>query len=200
MWPRYLLVALGLAALLQTGCADWSYDRVQLRQQVREYERLFPEGQSQRTDSTLCFFETGNLGRTDAIVLLLTRDRRVAGKLQATYVEHNYGFRVDTGYVLRGELDPALSELSATGPVDTLRAVADELTGGEADQFVRDAHGWVAAGLVRLVQRWPHAGDEGPAFPRLTAMLERVPADGTARITVDPRGVYLLEYTRGAVR
>jgi hypothetical protein len=45
-----------------------------------------------------------------------------------------------------------------------------------------------------MVQQWPHAGDEGPALPRLTDMLERVPRAGAARITVQPNGVHVLEY------
>jgi len=53
---------------------------------------------------------------------------------------------------------------------------------------------------MRLVQHWPHVGDEGPAFTRLTAILERIPAGGVARITVDPRGVYLVEYTQSVAR
>ncbi|MBU0639202.1 MAG: hypothetical protein KKB50_10090, partial [Planctomycetes bacterium] len=65
------------------------------------------------------------------------------------------------------------------------------------DSFTREAHGLVASGLVRLVQRWPHLGDEGPALARLTEMLERVPPDGTARITVNRDGLYLVEYTHG---
>lgn len=195
-----LIAAFVLTAILQTGCADWSYRRIQLGQQLGEYQRAFPEARSRRTDSTLCCLEQDVTGRTDAVVVLLTRDRQVSGKLHATHFERNYGFRVETGYLLRGELDPELTQLRATGPVDTLRAIADELTSSTGDKLVKEAHGWVAAGIVRLVQRWPHVGDQGPAFPRLTDMLERVPGGGTARITVNERGAYVLEYRQGTTR
>ena len=78
--------------------------------------------------------------------------------------------------------------------------IADELTSTGTDKFTRDAHAWVAAGIVRLLQRWPHPGDEGPAFPRLADALERVPGGGVARITVNERGIYLLDYTQGVTR
>ncbi|MCK4341512.1 MAG: hypothetical protein KAY37_07315 [Phycisphaerae bacterium] len=192
-----VISALALAALLPAGCANWSYGRVQLGQHLREYERVFPEGKSRRTERTLCFLEQDYMGRTDAVVVLLTRDRQVCGKLHATNFRRKYGLKVETGFILRGEVDPVLARYSGTGPIDMLRAIADDLTSDMPDSFTREAHGWVAAGLVRLIQRWPHLGDEGPAFPRLTDMLERVPGGGRAGITVDPQGVYVLEYTQG---
>jgi hypothetical protein len=189
-----------LATTLAAGCAELSYSGIRLGQEQREYQQAFPEDRTRRTPTGICYLEKDPLGRTDAMVLLLTADRRVAGKLHATHFERNYGFKVETGYRLVGELDPAMLRLSSTGPIDALRAVADELTATEADAFARQTQAWVAAGLVRLVQHWPHVGDEGPAFTRLTSVLERVLGGGLARITVDPRGVYLLEYTQGAVR
>ncbi len=195
-----IFAAVALAALLHAGCADLTYDRVRLGQQLREYERVFPDDKSRRTESTLCYLEQDATGRTDAIVLLLTRDRQVCGKLHATFVRRDYGFRVETSYVLRGELDPATARFAGAGPIDTVRAIADDLTNADGDNFTRESHGWVAAGLVRLVQRWPHVGDEGPALTRLTDMLERVPGGGQALIAVDPRGVYRFEYTHAATR
>ena len=90
--------------------------------------------------------------------------------------------------------------LGGTGPIDVLRAIADDLTSTQGDTFVREAHGWVAAGLMRLVQHWPHVGDEGPAFTRLTDLLDRIPAGGEARLTVDARGVYVVEYRQSVTR
>jgi hypothetical protein len=144
----------------------------------------------------VCYCEQDGFGRTDAAVLLLTGDRRVAGKLYAMHQERKSGLQVETTYRLRGELDPQLLKLSATGPIDMLRAIADDLTTSGEDTFVREAHAWIAGGLVRLMQRWPHVGDEGPAVTRLTEALERIPAGGVARVTVDARGVYLVEYTQ----
>lgn len=193
--PLTMLTAAILPLL--SGCAGWTYDQVTLGRQLRENERMFPEGRSRRTVSGLCFLEHDLAGRTDAIVVLLTRDRRICGKLHATHVRRNLGFKVDTGYVLSGEIDPELANFRATGPIDTLRAIADDLTAGELDNFTREAHAWVAAGLVRLVQRWPHLGDEGPAFPRLSEMLEHIPGGGQARIVVNPAGHYIFDYQHG---
>jgi hypothetical protein len=196
---RFWLVLL-LGATSSAGCVQFGYDQVRLGQTQREYRAAFAEGQTRRTTQGLCYLEQDWLGQTDAVVLLLTADRRVAGKLHAVHSERRTLISVETDYELHGELDPALARLGGTGPVDTLRAVADELTTGDADASVREAHGWVAAGLVRLMQRWPHVGDEGPALTRLTAMLERVPGGGTAHISVDPNGVYRFEYTQGVAR
>ncbi len=182
--------------MLVVGCAEFGYDQVQLGQEQRAYRAAFPEDKSRRSATGVCFVEKDAWGRTDAAVLLLTPDRRVAGKFYATHLERRFGSHVETTYQLRGELDPELARLSATGPIDALRAVADELTGRQDDAFVREAQGWIAAGLVRLVQHWPHVGDEGPAVTRLTGVLECVPVGGQARITVNPRGAYLVEYTQ----
>ena len=195
-----LAAAVALTALLPLGCADWSYNQIALRQQLRDYERVFPEGQSRRTETTVCYCEQNVAGRTDAVVVLLTRDRQVCGKFQATHIERNYGLATEVSYVLRGEIDPELAHVSGSGPIDTLRVIADELTSLGGDKFARDAHAWVAAGIVRLLQRWPHPGDEGPAFPRLTDALEHVPGGGQARISVNEHGVYLVEYTHGVKR
>lgn len=194
------MVLTGLAAGLIAGCAQFNYDRVQLGQTQREYQRAFPEEGSRRTAAGICYRERGMLGRTDAAVVLLTADRRVSGKLYATHTERNTWSGTQTSYRLVGELDPTLAALGGAGPVDTLRAVADELTLTEADQFAQETQAWVAAGLVRLIQRWPHIGDEGPAYTRLTETLERVPGGGAAKLTIDPRGVYILEYSQTVQR
>ena len=195
---RALLAALIL--LLPLGCANWSFDRVQMGQQLREYERVFPESKARRTDRALCYLERDVLGRTDAVVLLLTRDRVVCGKLHAIYVRSQLGAHETSTYTLRGEIDPELARYRSTGPIDMLRAVAAELTEPQDDNVTREALEWVAAGIVRLVQRWPHLGDEGPAFPRLTEMLERVPGGGVANLAVDERGVYQLSYEQTTKR
>jgi hypothetical protein len=204
-WPGLLLGTEGgpplvILATLLAGCAEYGYRQVQLGQEQQLYRATFPEDQTRRTAVGVCYLETDPFGRTEAAVLLLTADRRVAGKLHAKHVERRWGSVIETSYQLRGELDPELLKLGGTGPIDTLRAIADELTAGDGDSFVREVHGWVAAGLVRLVQHWPHAGDEGPALPRLSGVLERVAAGGQARITVDPRGVFVVEYTQTAAR
>jgi len=187
-------------AVMMTGCAQLSYDQLKLGQEHGEFKRAFPEAKVRRTPSGICYLEQDLLGRTDAVVVLLTTDRRIYGKLHASHLERESGFKANTSYELHGELDPVLAGLEGTGPIDALRVIADELTETDSDTLVREAHGWIAAGLVRLVQRWPHLGDAGPAFPRLTDMLEHVPAGGEASITVDREGTFLLHYSQGADR
>lgn len=192
-WPvRFALIVFAWVAT--GGCAEFGYNRIQLGQEQREYEAAFPADKTRRTPDTLCCVERSALGQTDAMVVLLTRDRRVAGKLHARHIERDFGFRAETEYRLSGELDLTLIHLGMAGPIDALRAVADELTAAQDDAFVRAAQGWVAGGLVRLVQQWPHAGDAGPAYPRLADILEHIPAGGEARITVRPGGRLSVEY------
>jgi hypothetical protein len=191
---------LACTALLLAGCAEFGYDRIELGAEQRAYQQAFPEERMRRTPAGFCYLEKNAFGRTDAVVVLLTADRRVAGKLHATYVERKGPFQAETIYSLRGALDPELMRLEGTGPIDVLRAVAADLTSAPGDTFVREAHGWVAAGLMRLVQHWPHVGDEGPAFTRLTDMLDRIPAGGVACVTIDARGVYVVEYRQSVTR
>ncbi|MEW6252052.1 MAG: hypothetical protein AB1716_15540 [Planctomycetota bacterium] len=189
-----------MAALLGAslgGCADLNYERVRLGQEQREYKSALPEDKVRRTTAGLCYLEETPVGRTDAIVVLLTRDRRVAGKLHAAHLERDLGLGRELGYRLHAELDPRLLDTAGAGAVDTLRVVADELTSSGDDTFTRTAHAWVAAGIIRILQQWPHSGDEGPAVTRVADALERVPAGGAARIGVDVRGVYVIEYTQG---
>jgi hypothetical protein len=185
--------ALAGLLLLASGCAEYSYNRLQLGQEPKAYDRALPAEQSRRSPTGICCY-AAERDRTDAIVVLLTPDRRVAGKLYAAYRENRWGFPPTPTYVLKGELDPRLIRLAEAGPVDTLRTVADELTTPGLDAFTRDAQAWIAAGMVRLLQQWPHVGDEGPAVTRLAGMLERVPAGGTTQLTVGADGRYQLEY------
>jgi len=191
--------ALGLP-LMATGCAGLTYEQIKLGEQLRTYDRVFPEDRARRTENTVCFMESDLTGKTEAVVVLVTRDRRVAGKLHATHVDRQLGLTRETSYTLVGEIDPVVAKLNSTGPADTLRAIVDQLISVDSDQTAREAHGWVAVGLVRLLQRWPHVGDEGPSFPKLPDLLDRVPADGIARLAVDGRGMFLLEYTQSVQR
>lgn len=193
-----MITLLGIV-LLQSGCATWSYDHVHLGQELRDYERAFPSDKTRRTKSTLCYLERDLSGRQLAVVLLVTRNRVVAGKLHAVYEEGGKGFQRG-GYRLQGELDPELARLYGTGPIDALRAVADELTRDNSGDFTHDASGWTAAGLVRLVQHWPDVSDAGPAYPRLTQVLQYIPPGGRAHIAITPEGTYEIGYAQGDVR
>jgi hypothetical protein len=193
------VVLLSLTSAL-SGCARYSYGQVKLGEVMPNPRKQFPEEKVRLTDIGACVLETDPFGRTDAIVILATRDQRVAGKMQASYTKRQLGFAQEITYTLTGELHPTLTDLRGSGPVDTLRALADELTGDYPDPMVRTAHKWVAAGLIRIIQRWPHVGDEGPALVRLTETLEQVPAGGTADIVVDDDGVHHLHYHQRITR
>ena len=190
--PTGVLAALLLA--LTGGCADWSYDRIQIGMTSQECARSLPEEAVRRTELGFCCLAQDRHGRTDALVVLISRDGRVAGKLQATLPTPNTWSPVQTDFRLRGEIDPTLTDLQAVGPIDMLRAIIGDLTGYRGVQTAQQAHAWVAAGLVRLLERWPHIGPGSELYPQLTDTLERLPGGGTARIEVDQRGVYCLEY------
>ncbi len=183
--------------LFLTGCADWSYRQIQLGQSSEDYERVLPAETSRRTALGLCHLSRDAFGRTEAFVVLLTSDRRVAGKLRARHCERNWGFKVERGFQLEGELDPELYGVPSAGPLDTLRAIAADLTDYRGERLALDAHAWVAAGLVRLMQRWPGVEEVGVASQRLSELFELVPGGGVARIEVDEQGVYRLEYKQG---
>jgi hypothetical protein len=136
----------------------------------------------------LCYLDYSLPGRVEAIVVLLTRDRRVAGKLHATRTESGLALTTEVRYVLEAELDPNVAQLYGTGPI------AQPVT----DPLVREAQGWVAAGIIRIVQRWPHARD--PAEVQLADMLERVPAGGEATITARPDGALAIRYSQATTR
>jgi hypothetical protein len=186
--------------LLLTGCTDWAYRQIQLGQSAEEYERVLPAETSRRTAVGLCHLSSDRFGRTDAFVVLLTGDRRVAGKLRARHYERDWGLKVDRGFWLEGELDPELYGVQSAGPLDTLRAIAGDLTDYRGEKLALDAHAWVAAGLVRLMQRWPGVEDVGVSSQRLSELFELVPGGGAARLEVNERGIYRLEYKQGTTR
>jgi len=190
--PPTLLVA--VLALLATGCADWSYARIRLGMTQRECERTLPEGVVWRTELGLCCRRDDYFGRSDALVVLVSHDQRVVGQFQATQFSPHQRLGRDVGYRLRGELDPKAAGLEATGPLDTLRAVADDLAAYRGAQAAMETHAFVAAGLVRLLERWPTGTTTVPHAAPLADMLERVPGGGVARLNVDPAGTYTLEY------
>jgi len=133
-------------------------------------------------------------------MVVRSRGRRVAAKVGAPVAGTTVAVTAARKFALRGELDPTVAHLAGAGPIDTLRALADDRTQPETDPVVRDAHHGAAAGIVRLVQRWPHAGDEGPALAALATTLELVPADGEASIVIRPDGALELTYSQTVPR
>lgn len=192
LWPAAVLA--GVLLLLAGGCSDWSYDRIQIGMTQQQCALLFTEDSVRRTELGFCRLTEDRRGQTDALVVLLSRDGQVAGKLQATLRARDRWIRVERVFRLRGEVDPGLADLQATGPIDMLRVVTDDLSGYRGAQTAQQAHAWVAAGLARLMERWPHVASADELCPQLTETLERVPGGGTARIEVDRRGVYCFEY------
>lgn len=186
-----------LAPLLPAGCGDVHYRRIEIGQASEAYERILPADLSRRTELGLCYLDADGMGRTDAIVVLLSRDRRVAGKLHATLIERDYGMMSERRYRLRGVLDPELADLDAVGPIDMLRAVLSDLEHYRGEKLATDAHGWVAVGLTRMLQRWPHLRESTPGSGRFEQLLERVPAGGRASIVMTADGRFDLNYRVG---
>lgn len=191
---RAALVA-GLLLTLSAGCANWSYDRVQLGMLQREAERLLPEGTLWRTELGLAIEQTDWTGRTDALVILLTQDLRVAGKLQTTRTTEGLpGLNRQEHYRLRGLVDPQAWGLTDVGPVDLLRALIDDLASYRGARMPMETHARVAAGIRRLLERWSEADLPPPQYPLLGTALETVPADGLAEVRREPGGAYSFEY------
>jgi hypothetical protein len=191
------MATLAPLALLLAGCANWSYDQIQLGQAPRDYARVLPTETSRKTALGLCHLSQNRLGHTDALVILLTNDRRVAGRLWARHSEPGRRFgRSQAEFRLTGELDPQLYGVAGSGPLDSLRAIVADLTDYRGEKLALEAHAWVAAGLVRLMQRWPNVRDVGASSQQLAEILDRVPGGGTARIEVDTQGIYHLEYEK----
>lgn len=188
-----LLALLGLCAA-GSGCAQFGYDRIGLGDDPRRYERAFPSDDLRQTRAGLVYLDANGRDRADAVVVLLTRDRLVAGRFYARFEEERFGFPPETRYTLTGEMDPILLRLPNVGPVDMLRIIADDLTRPEEDAFVRDAQAWIAVGIVRLLQQWPQVHDVGPGVARLADALQRVPGGGVAQIRATPAGVLQIEY------
>lgn len=187
---RAVILGAMLASCL--GCSDWSYRQIRLGQSRAEYERVIPEGR--QTALGLCRLSTNALGDTSALVVLLTDDRRVAGKLEALSRRRDWGLTEEQSFSLHGELDPLLLHTQEAGPFDTLRLIASELLDYRGEKLATDAHAWIAAGLIRLMQRWPHVNDAAFDTSRIADTLDRVPGGGESRFSLDRAGVYRFEY------
>ncbi|MBW7906938.1 MAG: hypothetical protein LC135_07415 [Phycisphaerae bacterium] len=197
--PAAALASTAVGLALLCGCAGTTYRQLSLGQERSSYDRVMPREVTRSTDLGLAYLRHDPAaGRTDAIVVLLTQDRRIAAKMHAVRRERKGWMGGDPGFALRGEIDPRLAELQSSGPVDTLRVIVADLVAYQGERLATDAHAWVAAGLVRLMQAWPNTSDVGVDTRKLAAALERVPGGGTAQIAVDSNGVYRFEYRQGA--
>lgn len=190
-----VLVSCGLTAA--AGCAQLNYDRLRLGMTQREYEKILPAESTRRTEDRLCHLTSDKLGRTDAIIVLLGRDHRLAARFHAVHVERNFGFKVDTGYELTAEIDPKLADFAGAGPVDALRAVYNQLVAFRGEKLAADAHAWVACGLLRILQRWPHGREPYAEPSQLGSIVSRVAGGGAAVISVGSDGRYRITYSQG---
>lgn len=178
-----------------SGCARMTYDRFQPGQAPTEYDRLLPESSTRRTPVGLCHLSRDAFGKTEAIVILLADDRRVAGKLLVENIQRDWTLPRQRSFTLRGEIDPELYDVGSVAPLDVLRLVNLDLSDaiGE-DQLVREAHSWIAAGLVRLMQRFPEVEDVGVPVELLPELLERAPIEGAATLGFAPDGDLAFSY------
>jgi hypothetical protein len=190
----------GLLAGLCSGCANLSYDRLALGQAPSEYERTLPAEKSRRTDLGLCYLDDDGAGNVDAIVVFLAHDRRITGKVHLARRVSNLWWDSSVQVELRGQVDPQLAGLNAAGPTDLLRALIADLAAYRGERLATAAHRWVAAGLIRTVQRLPNVDASQLVYPDLHETLEGVPPGGTARIGVDPGGAYEFGYTQRVAR
>ncbi len=176
------LVPFGL--LLCTGCASWSYKQVSLGQGPSEYDRRLPSDTSRRTPIGLCDLRERSGGNADALLVLLGTDRRVTAKFHAQRAQRNYGVWGQRRYTLIGEIDLARSGLPANEPTDALRAIFQDIANARADQHARQAHEWVAAGILRLIQARAPDADPGIPSETLESLIARVPGGGAGSVNV----------------
>lgn len=189
-----------IAILLIPGCAQWNCQQLRIGQGPGEYDRILPAEQTRRTESGLASWAEDLFSdRVDATIVLLSRDRRIAGRILTTRVERA-GLRREVELSLEGEIDPRLSGFDRTAPIDILRALMSELAMFQGEQLARDAHAYTAAALSRMVGAWP--GSDGPPqrISGLGEYLDKVPSGGTTTIIVDSGGVVLFRYHVVAAR
>lgn len=190
----FLCVTIALG-LLTCGCAQSRYDALALGQRPAEYEGVLPADTSRRTSLGLCQFES----RGDAVsvtVALVSEDRRIAAKLRAeTGRSANMLGTRRAGYVLTAEVDPQLFRTQATSPFDVLRLIALDLAEYRGEKLATDAHAWIAIGVVRMLQRFPHVEPLHLDSPRVDELSDRVPAGGRAELSVGADGVLRFQYS-----
>lgn len=166
-----------------SGCADLSYNRLKLGAVPRDYDRALPAEQTRRTDLGLCYLNVSRARhRTDSIVVLWTADRRIYTKVQATYREREYGFARRGEFHLRGELLPALGAMGDAAPADMLRAIVVELTAFRGERGATEAYGWVAGGLLRILNHETNTPIEPENAGAAFDYLDRIPAGGSAML------------------
>lgn len=164
--------------MLTTACTAPGLTGLELGADARQIRRSFPAGQLHETPAGYSVLRPEASGTTHAYVFLVTPDRRIAARFHVSVSEGAGGEEESGSYRLTGAVDAQALRLGGLGPLDTLRAVADQLTSAEVHAGARAAQHWVAAGLVRMLQQHPQVDDPGPATARVGALLARIPAGG----------------------
>ncbi len=193
--PRSLAQFLLSAALLASaGCADWRYDEIRLRAVPREYATILAADRTRQTPLGLAHLDQRSAERPEALLVVLSNDRRVAGKLQVRRSRRMTLSGAREIYQLRGEIDAALIGAAEAGPVDALRLLLSELERLPREPLPRNVYGSIAAGLVRLLDRWP--GATAPEVDRdaLDEWLCEINPEGQADISTT-QGVIRIHYT-----
>lgn len=180
--------------VLLPGCASWHYGRLKLGQAPNEYERVLPAEKVRRTERGLAFLSRDWTGRIDAIVVIVAENRRVAARVHASYGEQRYGFTTRVAYRLRGEIDPKLYETQDAGPTDVLKLLLSQLAAYKGDKLAVESHAWIAAGLTRLLQRFPNVADQIAEPATMLGVSERVRGGGVGTVSADADGVLRFEY------
>lgn len=178
-----LLISATLAG--STGCANWSYRNIHAGQNPRDYEKLLPAFDTRRTPLGLCYYKVDSLGGEDVIMILVSDNRRVAGKLRAQVGGASKTPGGARGLRLEGEISSQWLGSELPGPADALRYLLTRLADYHADNATMRAHGWAAAGLTRLLELYPQAEPITSLPAAFNEQLERVPGGGTGDMRAD---------------
>lgn len=187
-------VALAAMALAGVGCAKLTYDRLILGEPPSKYERMLPASESRRTAVGLCQLKKSAGGKTESILLVLSDDRRLAGKIRVQRAQRESGLLSRRTYELYGSINPGLYGAAEAGPADVLRSLVRSLVDYRGEKLAMEAHRLVAAGLLRLLERWPEAADLGLSAELTADLAEIAPSGGTSRIDVRESGVIDFQY------
>jgi hypothetical protein len=194
-------IAAATAIVLLSGCADLTYDRVRLGLAPREYDRVLDTQRSSWTEAGLVEYQRDADGDATALVLLLSDDRRIAGKIQVTRKDSELELPLlRRGYELRGELDARLYGLGDVGPVDTLRLLTQRLCAFPTERGARNGHLLAAAGLVRILELQANVEDIGISADQRRELAAQAPSGGVAHLALDPDGVLRFSFSYGKVR
>lgn len=189
-----LLLTLPITIL---GCASWNYDRIQLREPLPDLDSQFPRDEARKTSLGVAHLRNPNSPQAAAVVILVTLEKRVAAKFHAAQHQRDWGFSVERGYELAGQIDLELLAAKNPGPLAALRTIARQLAAYQGDPAAEHAHQLVAAGLVRIIQRWPDIENLGPTSDQVNALATLAPGGGRAALTMDLDGTFHISYRQG---